>query len=662
MRTKISLQIPLVALTLLGLLLCGSARSFADTTFPIIMDSTLPDPYTSANSQFYPSLKNAGIGTTNPNERLDVQGDLRVGGQSVFYTGDPNSQQAMISLYNYNYGIAKFTGLGTRVFTSNQSGEDLSLGRITTLVNWPYDGTTPAYLSVESGFTPDLTISSLTGYVGIKTTNPSMPLDVLGTLHLDSTASNQASLLINSGLTSSDPRPAISSLRIPGEISGYSGTGPTADDGFLRLSAGGGSNAAKKVFIDLSAYSSVTDMNGIIRFGRGSSEWMRLNSQGYLGIGTQTPLGQIDIQSGSNAAGSDGYPALALQSESGGFRHFIRSRHKNANNDSGNGSDFFLNSSATSGGSTTPGTGNTLGLSITAAGVGVQKKNPDAKLDVNGTAHFPALNTDAASENGGSQVLIGNSNDVPTGKVASLTLALPSGATIPPFLISKGSTQLFKITEAGWVSIGSDANPSFPLQIDAVDSLINYTSVNAQGKIKASSFNETSDRRLKTDIQPIDEQVALHFVEQVQPKRFKWKHSQETQYGLMAQDLLRLGFDTMVSKTPSPNHPDLVETQDEHGFISPAGVQFSVNYDQMSPLMLQALKSISRQMKQDHQDREKEIKHLQAELALKEKRLQKLQDRLCRYFPTDPFCVVSHLSHSESPNWPHRNRSENSEF
>lgn len=89
---------------------------------------------------------------------------------------------------------------------------------------------------------------------------------------------------------------------------------------------------------------------------------------GNVGIGTTTPAGLLDLQGGSNSAGLGG-TATALSYIGGGFRHWIRPRHSTIA-DTGNSIDFFVNTSATSTGSTSPGVGNIPVFSMTAAGLG----------------------------------------------------------------------------------------------------------------------------------------------------------------------------------------------------------------------------------------------------------------------------------------------------
>lgn len=99
------------------------------------------------------------------------------------------------------------------------------------------------------------------------------------------TNSTASSLTIKDGLTlisqfgNSTPRPPLTNgAQKYGVHVGIT----NADDGFLRLSAGGGSNYSTKSYIDISGYSTVSDMYTNIVFGTSGTERMRIDSAGNL--------------------------------------------------------------------------------------------------------------------------------------------------------------------------------------------------------------------------------------------------------------------------------------------------------------------------------------------------------------------------------------------
>ncbi|OJI07827.1 hypothetical protein BK004_00050 [bacterium CG10_46_32] len=89
---------------------------------------------------------------------------------------------------------------------------------------------------------------------------------------------------VPSGLGNTAARPTVGKTRIQGEIAGIGGATPAMswDDGFLRLSAGGGAVATVKSYIDLSGYSTIPDMQQNIVFGTSGQERLRIDSSGNL--------------------------------------------------------------------------------------------------------------------------------------------------------------------------------------------------------------------------------------------------------------------------------------------------------------------------------------------------------------------------------------------
>jgi hypothetical protein len=82
------------------------------------------------------------------------------------------------------------------------------------------------------------------------------------------------------------------------------------------------------------------------------------------------------------------FPAMAFHfgdGTTGGYRHFIRSRHNAAaGNNTGNSLDIFTNNTNTPEGSSGPGVNNVLAMSVTSGGVGIGTTTPNGALDISG--------------------------------------------------------------------------------------------------------------------------------------------------------------------------------------------------------------------------------------------------------------------------------------
>ncbi len=137
-----------------------------------------------------------------------------------------------------------------------------------------------------------LALNPLGGNVGIGTSSPSAKLNLVG-----------GGIRIADGFSNSATRPALTTGNIGAfEIRGVgSGVGSTAqndgaDDGFLRLSSGGGNSALAQSSIDISGFSTVSEMNNNIVFRTAGVERMRLDVSGNLSGSTTNTLSGFGAQ------------------------------------------------------------------------------------------------------------------------------------------------------------------------------------------------------------------------------------------------------------------------------------------------------------------------------------------------------------------------------
>lgn len=212
---------------------------------------------------------NVGIGIANPSVPLDVMGSVKIQSSNSSY----NENLRLLPSLSGDYSSI---ALGA---VAGNSGTGIGQW---TLIRYP--AANNYMFSLRYNSTDYFNILS-NGDVGIGTNAPVSKLSLAG------------SLTINGGLTNTLARPIISAGTLTnGEIRGYSNGGNNYDDGFLRLSAGGGTSSTVKSYIDLSGYSTVPEINGNIVFGTYGAERMRIDKNGYIGIGTSGPDEKLTVK------------------------------------------------------------------------------------------------------------------------------------------------------------------------------------------------------------------------------------------------------------------------------------------------------------------------------------------------------------------------------
>lgn len=211
-----------------------------------------------------------GIGTTTPVNKLQVETSL----------AEPASTGATA---NGNLRLSGSTG--SHVL-------DFGLSSAATYA-WLQARSKSAY-----GTTYNLVFNPIGGNVGIGTISPTAKLNLSG-----------GGFRIFNGFANNVARPALNTSTIGNyEIRGVGAGGGTtqsdgADDGFLRLSAGGGNASTAQSSIDISGYSTLPEMNNTIVFRTAGTERLRIDSNGNLSGSTTSTLAgfgaQINIISNS---------------------------------------------------------------------------------------------------------------------------------------------------------------------------------------------------------------------------------------------------------------------------------------------------------------------------------------------------------------------------
>jgi hypothetical protein len=248
----------------------------SNSTYSWLQARSKSDYSTLYNLAFNPNGGKVGIGNSAPSATLTVGNEGgTIGGEVLL---NPTSTQ-----YEGGQIIFKRSVLGGSVdWTVDQFGTNTANARF-RIFNGIGEGNGIAILE--------------NGNVGFGTATPSARINIAG-----------GGMRIFSGFGNSTSRPALTTGSIGDyEIRGVgagggSSQGDGADDGFLRLSAGGGSNSNTQASIDLSGYSNVSDMGSNILMRTAGIERLRINANGFVGIGTTSPSRKLHIQTDDNTS------------------------------------------------------------------------------------------------------------------------------------------------------------------------------------------------------------------------------------------------------------------------------------------------------------------------------------------------------------------------
>ena len=178
-------------------------------------------------------------------------------------------------------------------------------------------------------------------------------------------------------------------------------------------------------------------------------------------------------------------------------------------------------------------------------------------------------------------------------------VTLPSNSQINGSLVTyvngQGGVGTSSARWGSMYSINLDASGDVTLGSDSTDDIVINGTVGSftAGTVTGTQFVATSDARLKTDIQVVDN--ALEAINSLQGVEYDLTTSGEHSMGVLAQDLLEIA-------------PSLVLTGDDG--------HYAVNYSGLSAFFVEAIKEQQVQIK-DQKEQIEELKNLVKELASK---------------------------------------------
>ncbi len=410
------------------------------------------------------------------------------------------------------------------------------------------------------------------GNIGLGTINPTAKLNLDG-----------GGVRIFAGFGNSTSRPGLNTSSVGNyEIRGVgAGGGSTqgdgADDGFLRLSAGGGTNSNTQASIDLSGYSNVADMGSNILFRTAGSERLRINADGKMGIGTSSPSATFHIQNANTTGAAD----PASNSLPSIYLYNTNSASTSAN------SILALRTNGSAGGNPF--------VSFDISGIrgysmGIDNGDAD-KFKIIPNWNFTSLNVPILTVDADSRVGVGT--DSPARRLHVQSSDNTSMYIESTTSDNNGMMVLNANTNQNWWN-GYHEFIMFQRQGTTIGQITapNESSVN---------YATTSDYRLKKDLKPFK---GLELINRLKTYDFAWKINDSRMYGFMAHELQ----DVL---------PYLVTGQkdavDETGKVIPQ----TVDYSKLTPILVKAIQEQDEtinNLKKDKQQLEQTLKDIQERL------------------------------------------------
>ncbi|MGE5084970.1 MAG: tail fiber domain-containing protein, partial [Bacillota bacterium] len=504
-----------------------------------------------------PTGGNVGIGTTSPAYQFTLQ-DTTNSAKQIRMN---DSSTDMLVVQSNETGYSGITTINTDVSTKKWG--------FGTLASSTFYGPSKGFVIRDVSAGQSRLVIDGSGNVGIGTTAPGSTLDVNGALRLEGSTSGYAG------------------LQAPATAGNVTWTLPSADGTAGQILQTNGSGTLAWVN---PAYSSQWTTSGTkIYYSNGTT--------GYVGIGTTTPTGILDVQGGTAGTGANGAN--------------INLYAQNGSNGGHNGGNIIL----------MPGLGTSSGISGTV-GIGTASPSSTAaagtiyKLDVQGAgnASISSIGINIANTNftlNSSADIYFYHNGTTGSRIGSL---LPGSNTSALVFYTSASmvapAEKMRLDGNGNLGIGTTA-PGYKLDVQGGD-------INASGSVRAAGVALTSDIRFKKNIEevknPLEKILALRGV------TYDWRRDEFPERHF--SDRKQLG---VIAQEVEKQFPEAVDT-DKNGYKS-------VSYTSLVSPLIEAVRALYNRITriEDQQTTQaRQIASVQKENEILKKKNAELEARLNR--------------------------------
>ena len=155
--------------------------------------------------------------------------------------------------------------------------------------------------------------------------------------------------------------------------------------------------------------------------------------------------------------------------------------------------------------------------------------------------------------------------------------------------------------------------------VDAGEGTMANYSLRTEGRILCQGeIQITSDKRLKTNVIELTPEFSKQFIMTTTPVKFNWTNQDQiTDYGYLAQSVMKAGFTDLVTVVP---HPGMEGSVDDDGFVNPPDAKFVFSPGKIIPLLALNQREVFNQL----EEKDQKIQDLEERLAKLEELISKL--------------------------------------